>query len=152
MQEKIIEMLNQNSLSARASFSPLHFNINATAPLITVSQPQVKMQKRVVVEENIETEKETTDPQATTPETEVTAVEREITEVEREITLNVYSPKTLGENGAKTTAQKVLALLIPFASALEMGESSFDNKLRHYKTTITLTLYKTDSLFPVAAK
>ena len=143
MRDKIIEMLKENSLSARNSFSPEPFKINATTPLVTVSETKVKIQKRVVVEETTEPETEVAEPEVTKTEREVTTVEREITEVEKEITLTVYSPKTLGEKSAKTTAQTVLAVLTPLAYALEMGECTFDNKFRHYKTTITLTLPKT---------
>lgn len=119
MRDEIIEMLKQNSFSARASFSQVPFEINATAPTITVGQTKVVVQKQVVDGE-------------------------EKANFEREITLNVYTPKVLGEMGAKNTAQKVLALVIPFARALEMGECAYDTALRHYKTTVTLTLYKTE--------
>ena len=73
-------MLKENSLSARNSFSPEPFKINATTPLVTVSETKVKIQKRVVVEETTEPETEVAEPEVTKTEREVTTVEREITE------------------------------------------------------------------------
>ena len=119
MRDKIIEKLNENSLSARASFSQVRFELKATTPTITVGETKVKMEKRVVDGE-------------------------EKAEFERQITLNIYTPKENGEKFCKNTAQTVLALVVPFARALEMGECSYDTALRHYKIAVTLTLPKTE--------